>query len=105
VGSGETLYVAKKSLIRPLFVAEMSLFRRCYSAVFSLLSAAVFRGKMTEFQRRGLGMIAKFLNMSGMAGLRGDGRTHPYGAEKGGIGRDRPACISPANSGGTGVAR
>jgi hypothetical protein len=31
-------------------------------------------------------------------------QTSAPGIEKGGIGRDAPACIFPANSGGTGVA-
>jgi hypothetical protein len=37
-GSGETLYVAKRSLIRPLFVAEMSLLFRCSATVVPLFS-------------------------------------------------------------------
>jgi hypothetical protein len=96
------------------------LFRRCCSAVLSLLSAAVLRRKMTQIQRFG----REWLNrMSGIGRVSGDTRTHlsdasagllqiplhlqqtsAPGIEKGGIGRDAPACIFPANSGGTGDA-
>jgi hypothetical protein len=44
-GAARADTVAEMSLIICCFVAILPLFRRCYRAVFPLLSAAVFRAK------------------------------------------------------------
>lgn len=103
-------------------VSDLPLFRCCCSAVFSLLSAAVLRGKMKQTQTLGGECFKISEDERDRPGWR-RGRTHLYGAfggfaanplhlqqkrapgvEEGGIGRDAPACIFPANSGGTDVA-
>jgi hypothetical protein len=92
---------------------------RCFLAV----SGRCFERKNDAVSETWQGMVGRFPNMSGIRRVSGDGRTHLYGAldglaanplhlqqkecsgsRKGGIGRDAPACIFPANSGGTGVA-
>ncbi|HEV8030995.1 MAG TPA: hypothetical protein VGP42_08255, partial [Stellaceae bacterium] len=99
--------------------SDLPLFRRCFSAVFSLLSGVVLRGENCANSETWQRMVAKSQNsMSGAGWVSGDTRTHlcggfggfaanplhlqqksAPGAEKGGNGRDAPACIFPADAG------
>jgi hypothetical protein len=105
-------------------VSDLPLFRRCLFRCFVAVIGRCFETKNDVNSETWQGMVAKFLNrMSGIGRVSGGTRTHLSDAsagllqiplhlqqtsapriEKGGIGRDAPACICPADAGGTGGA-